>query len=153
MFSVRARNSRFDGGVLRADGVQVRDGFLHAVRAACQERLRHGRRRTWPVYLPTRRPGTSALFTLVYCVRRRRHCTLKIYYIYVHKVDAHTRLTHKALIFSGGRGYIGPTRPGPARPRAERRAGFKCVEALGRIIIRGPYPPSNAIIYMHLQLQ
>jgi len=31
------------------------------------------------------------------------------------------------------------------------RAGFKCVEALGRIIIRGPYPPSNAIIYMHLQ--
>ena len=31
-------------------------------------------------------------------------------------------------------------------------AGFKCVEALGRIIIRGPYPPSNAIIYMHLQL-
>jgi len=26
------------------------------------------------------------------------------------------------------------------------------VEALGRIIIRGPYPPSNAIIYMHLQL-
>jgi len=32
------------------------------------------------------------------------------------------------------------------------RAGFKCVEALGRIIIRGPYPPSNAIIYMHLQL-
>ena len=32
------------------------------------------------------------------------------------------------------------------------RAGFKCVEALGRIIIRGRYPPSNAIIYMHLQL-
>jgi len=32
------------------------------------------------------------------------------------------------------------------------RAGFKCVEALVRIIIRGPYPPSNAIIYMHLQL-
>jgi len=33
------------------------------------------------------------------------------------------------------------------------RAGFKCVEALGRIIIRGaPYPPSNAIINMHLQL-
>jgi len=32
-------------------------------------------------------------------------------------------------------------------------AGFKCVEALSRIIIRGaPYPPSNAIIYMHLQL-
>jgi len=31
-------------------------------------------------------------------------------------------------------------------------AGFMCVEALGRIIIRGPYPPSNAIIYMHLQL-
>ena len=30
-----------------------------------------------------------------------------------------------------------------------RRAGFKCVEARGRIIIRGPYPPSNAIIYMH----
>jgi len=30
------------------------------------------------------------------------------------------------------------------------RAGFKCVEALARIIIRGPYPPSNAIIYMHL---
>jgi len=26
------------------------------------------------------------------------------------------------------------------------------VEALGRIIIEGPYPPSNAIIYMHLQL-
>ena len=25
----------------------------------------------------------------------------------------------------------------------------KCVEALGRIIIRGPYPSSNAIIYMH----
>ena len=33
------------------------------------------------------------------------------------------------------------------------RAGFKCVEALGKIIIRGPYPPSNAIIYMHLQQQ
>ena len=31
-------------------------------------------------------------------------------------------------------------------------AGFKCVEALGRIIIRGLYLPSNAIIYMHLQL-
>ena len=29
------------------------------------------------------------------------------------------------------------------------RAGFKCVGALGRIIIRGPYAPSNAIIYMH----
>jgi len=25
-------------------------------------------------------------------------------------------------------------------------AGFKCVEVLGRIIIGGPYPPSNAII-------
>jgi len=34
----------------------------------------------------------------------------------------------------------------------EPRAGIKCVEALGRIIIRDPYPPSNAIIYMHLQL-
>ena len=32
------------------------------------------------------------------------------------------------------------------------RAGFKCVEALGRIVIRGPYPASNAIIYTHLQL-
>jgi len=31
-------------------------------------------------------------------------------------------------------------------------AGFKCAEALGRIIIRGPYPHSNATIYMHLQL-
>ena len=31
-------------------------------------------------------------------------------------------------------------------------AGFKCVQALGRIIIRGPYPPPDAIIYMHLQL-
>jgi len=30
---------------------------------------------------------------------------------------------------------------------APARAGFKCVEALGRIIIRGPYPLSNAIIY------
>lgn len=30
-------------------------------------------------------------------------------------------------------------------------AGFKCMEALGRIIISGPYPPSNAVIYMHLQ--
>jgi len=29
-------------------------------------------------------------------------------------------------------------------------AGFKYVKALGRIIIGGPYPPSNAIIYMHL---
>ena len=29
------------------------------------------------------------------------------------------------------------------------KAGFKCVETLDRIIIRGPYPPSNAIIYMH----
>jgi len=37
------------------------------------------------------------------------------------------------------------------RPKLHR-AGFKCVEALGRIIIRGTYPPSNAIIYMHLQL-
>ena len=32
------------------------------------------------------------------------------------------------------------------------RVRFKCVEALGRIIIRGPYTASNAIIYMHLQL-
>ena len=32
------------------------------------------------------------------------------------------------------------------------RAVFKCVEALGRIIIRGPYPPLNAIIYMLLSL-
>ena len=32
------------------------------------------------------------------------------------------------------------------------RARFKHVEALGRIIIRGPYPPSNVIISMHLQL-
>jgi len=32
------------------------------------------------------------------------------------------------------------------------RAGFKCVEALGMIIIRGPYPPSNALIYTQLQL-
>jgi len=31
-------------------------------------------------------------------------------------------------------------------------AGFKYVKALGRIIIGGSYPPSNAIIYMHLQL-
>jgi len=38
----------------------------------------------------------------------------------------------------------------PSRRRV--RVGFKCVEAMGRIIIRGPYPPSNAIIYMHLQL-
>jgi len=30
--------------------------------------------------------------------------------------------------------------------------GFKYVEALGRVIIEGPYPPSNAIIYMPLQL-
>ena len=30
------------------------------------------------------------------------------------------------------------------------RAVFKCVEALGRIIIRGSYPPSNPIVYMHL---
>jgi len=29
------------------------------------------------------------------------------------------------------------------------RAGFKWAEALVMIIIRGPYPPSNAIIYMH----
>ena len=36
--------------------------------------------------------------------------------------------------------------------RRPTRAGFRCVEALGRIIIRGPYPPSNAIIYVHLQL-
>ena len=28
-------------------------------------------------------------------------------------------------------------------------AGFKCVEALGRIIVRGPCPPLNAIVYMH----
>jgi len=33
------------------------------------------------------------------------------------------------------------------------RAGFKCVEALGRIIIRGPYPPSNGPSYTHLQLK
>ena len=29
--------------------------------------------------------------------------------------------------------------------------GFKCVESMVRIIIRGPYPLSNTIIYMHLQ--
>jgi len=42
----------------------------------------------------------------------------------------------------------------PAQRRAAaavfRAAGFTCVEALGKILIRGPYPPSNAIIYMHL---
>jgi len=27
------------------------------------------------------------------------------------------------------------------------RARFKCVEALDRIIIRSPYPPSNAILH------
>jgi len=41
-------------------------------------------------------------------------------------------------------------------PRAEtirrHRATGPRVEALGRIIIRGAYPPSNAIIYTHLQL-
>ena len=31
-------------------------------------------------------------------------------------------------------------------------AWFQCVEALDRIIIRGPYPPSDAIIYINLQL-
>jgi len=31
-------------------------------------------------------------------------------------------------------------------------AEFRYWEALGKIIIGGPYPPSNAIIYMHLQL-
>ena len=40
-----------------------------------------------------------------------------IYYIYVYKLDSHTRLTPKALIFTGGRSW-----PGPARPRAEREA-------------------------------
>jgi len=35
--------------------------------------------------------------------------------------------------------------------KLEIGAGFKYVEALGRIIIGGPYPPSNAIIHMHLQ--
>ena len=42
-----------------------------------------------------------------------------------------------------------------AVPRFQARrnsAGFKRVEALGRIIIRGPYPPSDATIYVHLQL-
>ena len=33
------------------------------------------------------------------------------------------------------------------------RARFKCVGALGRIIIRGPYPPSNATIYMHIWIR
>jgi len=28
------------------------------------------------------------------------------------------------------------------------RAGYKCVKVLGRIIVRDPYPPSNAIIYI-----
>ena len=28
-------------------------------------------------------------------------------------------------------------------------AGIQRLEALGRIIIRGPYPPSDAIIYIH----
>jgi len=32
----------------------------------------------------------------------------------------------------------------------QRSAGLKYVEALGRIIIGGPYPPSNAIMYVHL---
>jgi len=31
-------------------------------------------------------------------------------------------------------------------------AGFKYVEALGKVIIGGPYPPSDAVNYMHLQL-
>jgi len=31
-------------------------------------------------------------------------------------------------------------------------AGIEYVEALASIIIGGPYPPSNAIIYMHLRL-
>ena len=46
----------------------------------------------------------------------------------------------------------GKTTQDVVRSDAGPRAGFKCVEALGRIIIRGPIPPSNAIIYMHLQL-
>ena len=40
----------------------------------------------------------------------------------------------------------------PSYRRKPARAGLKCVDPLGRIIIRGSYPPSNAIIYMHLQL-
>jgi len=32
---------------------------------------------------------------------------------------------------------------------AQYTAGIQRVEALGRIIIRGPYPPSDAIIYIH----
>jgi len=39
-----------------------------------------------------------------------------------------------------------------AVPEVGLSAGFKYVEALGRIIIGGPYPVLNAIIYMHLQL-
>jgi len=34
--------------------------------------------------------------------------------------------------------------------RYKPSARFKYVEALGRIIIGGPYPPSNAIIYVSL---
>jgi len=34
---------------------------------------------------------------------------------------------------------------GLAHENERNRAGFKCVEALGRIIVRGPYPPSNAV--------
>jgi len=37
---------------------------------------------------------------------------------------------------------------GPEQRVKLSRAGFKCA-ALGRIIVRGPYPASNAIIYMH----
>jgi len=38
------------------------------------------------------------------------------------------------------------------RPIDGFSAGFKYVETLSRIIIGGPYPPSNAIICMHLLL-
>jgi len=77
-----------------------------------------------------------------------RVCTLQFMHLYT--CNRLCYATIYVLYFEKSAG--GRRTPQVTIPREQFRAGFKCVEALGRIIIRSPYPPSNAIIYMHLQL-
>jgi len=84
---------------------------------------------------------------------------------YCHHVNAfgaHSNVGSQVCASPGLRSSTSPPYPACVRNALSVRryathgptdsAGFKCVDALGRIIIRGPYPLSNDIIYMHLQL-
>ena len=71
----------------------------------------------------------NTLHTKNYVSSRIAESTISIY---VQKVDAHTRLMRKALIFSGGRGYIGPAQ---SRARSTRyKDGTRAVGASQKLI-------------------